>query len=617
MNTENTIHEYLGFLLDNHDTMKDWGDEGFLENKDKCIIKTLIKRQPNNWTSKMSFNAWKILEKYQSELDDSNVSFDDIEKPDYCNHIGEITEDSSNVVDILKNKFIIKNPCCKMQELFSIYDGEIQKEFNLDNLYKLTPFILNNKININKEYFKFINMFLNLISIDEMYNGFNTKKILNFELKPFQAIGCLYMLLNRRVILGDEMGLGKTIQALASVVLSDQKPCLVICPNILKLNWENEIDIHFKNQKFELLKAKSKKDSDFYIINYESVHNHLDKIKEIGFKSVILDESHYLKNEKAKRTISSLKAIKNIEYRFALTGTAILKTPVELISQLKAINQLDCFGNENDFIEKFCGNSNTQWGKDLRKGASNIDILNRELREFCFIRREKDMLGKDLPDKKRTYIYLNTKTRDYQRKHKEFLLLNKKEKVQKLEELRQHAAKDKLNSSKEWIDNFLETEKKLIVFAYHKEIQNKLIEFYPNAAKITSNMTDKDRDNNKHRFMTDDNCKLIICSLKSSSVGLTLTAASDALFVEMDWCAANNTQAEDRCHRIGQKNNVNIWYLISKGTIEEYILNVVEKKRSLLEKVYKTNKSDETSESLVINDVIEDINNKKMPSRID
>ena len=79
-------------------------------------------------------------------------------------------------------------------------------------------------------------------------------------------------------------------------------------------------------------------------------------------------------------------------------------------------------------------------------------------------------------------------------------------------------------------------------------------------------MSPVERERNVRLFMENENCKLIICSLKAASVGLTLTAASDVLFVEMDWCAATNNQAEDRCHRIGQKNNVNIWYLISKGT---------------------------------------------------
>ncbi len=588
MSIEKTIQHCLNFLIDANKEAKEWDDEGFLDSSDAGLVRMLSKRHRNQWTAKMAFTGWEILSKYKDELCDCDISFQDIEKPDYISE-DKITKSDYNIVNIVEGKFKILNPCVDMQETFQSKNNEITIEFNLESLYSIFPFIQNNKIRIDKEYFKFINMYLNRLGTDDMFIGFqNNLDNFNFQLKPFQAIGCLYMLLNKRMILGDEMGLGKTIQALASVELSNQKPCLIICPNSLKLNWKKEITNCFNNQKIEVLNKKSKKNADFYIVNYESLHNYLDLIQEIKPKSAILDESHYVKNQKTKRTASCQKAIKNIEYRFALTGTAILKSPVDLISQLKIINRLDYFGCENTFIEKFCGNSNTQWGKDIRKGSSNITVLNKELRESCFIRRIKEQVTKDLPEKSRSYIYLNSSTKEYKKEFKLFQELPQKEKIHKLEKLRQLAAKEKLEDVKEWINNFQETERKLVVFAYHKEIQDSLIKAYPNAAKIVSGMSDEKRQENVDLFMEDDSCKIIICSLKAASVGLTLTAASDVLFAEMDWCAANNTQAEDRCHRIGQKNNVNIWYLVAKNTIEEQILKVVADKLSLYEQVYNS-----------------------------
>lgn len=595
MGIEKTIQYCLNFLIDSNKEAKEWDDEGFLDKSDITFLRTLSKRHHNQWTAKMAYTGWELLNKYKDELKECDITFDKVEKPDYISE-DKITENDLNIVNIVNSKFKILNPCKEMQELFPSKEKEITADFNLENLYNIFPFIQRNKIRIDKEYFKFINMFLNKLDPDDMFLGFKDNlNNFNFQLKPFQAVGCLYMLLNKRMILGDEMGLGKTIQALASVELSGQKPCIVICPNSLKINWKREISNCFKNQQIDILNKKSKKDADFYIINYESLHNYIDLIKEIKPKSVILDESHYVKNQKAKRSLSCQQAIRNIEYRFALTGTAILKSPVDLISQLKIINRLDHFGCENTFIETFCGNSNTQWGKDVRKGASNITKLNRELRESCFIRRVKEQVTKDLPEKSRSYIYLNSSTKEYKKAFKNFLDLPQKEKIHKLEELRQIAANEKLDDVKEWINNFQETERKLVVFAYHKEIQEKLIAAYPKSAKIISGMSDNERQDNIDLFMNDENCKIIICSLKAGSVGLTLTAASDVLFAEMDWCAANNTQAEDRCHRIGQKNNVNIWYLIAKNTIEEQILNVVSSKLSLYEQVYNSN----------INDIIE------------
>jgi SWI/SNF-related matrix-associated actin-dependent regulator 1 of chromatin subfamily A len=590
MSLEKTIHACLGFLFDSNEESKEWLGEGFLNGSDLVMIKTLTKRHYNQWTSKMAFNGWELLEKYKDELEEFDITFSDVEKPDYVSE-DRITDKDFNLVNIVANEFKILNPTDSIKKAFNKEDEgkEIKFDFNLANLYKLLPFFQGNELRISKEYFKFINMYLNLIKSEEMFSGFkgHTRNF-NFELKPFQAVGCLYMLLNKRMILGDEMGLGKTIQALSSVEISKQKPCIIVCPSTLKLNWLNEIEKNFKNQKIEILNKKSKKDADYYIINYESLHKYFDLIEEIKPRSAILDESHYVKNKKTKRTTSCLKAIKNIEYRFALTGTAILKSPSELISQLKVINRLDHFGCENTFIEKFCGNSQTQWGNDIRKGASNLNILNRELRESCFLRREKDQVTKDLPDKMRSYIYLDNVSKKYKSFMEEFSRFSHRERLDKIEYLRMLAAEDKLESLKEWINNFQQTEKKLVVFAYHRKIQNELLKAYPDAASILSDMSDQEKNQNKERFMKDDSCKLIICSLKSASVGLTLTSASDVLFAEMDWCAANNIQAEDRCHRIGQKNNVNIWYLITKNTIEENILNVVSKKMELFSNLYNS-----------------------------
>ena len=588
MDIEKKIHYCLGFLLDNHNDMIEWDGEGILDRNSVLVIGSLLSKSPNKWTSKMAFNGWKIVAKYKKDLLESEIAFKDIKKPDYIEE-ERILPNDSNILNIENNKFVIQSPCTVVQDFFNTKNNEISINFNLENLFKLYPLIRINKLKINKEYSKFLNTFLNLVDVESMHDGFSNeyKTNFNFELKAFQAVGCLFMLLNKRVLLGDDMGLGKTIEALAAVEISGKKPCLILCPNNLRLNWFSEIVKNIKNVSVDCLSKKSKKDADYYIINYESLHKNIEIIDEIKPVSVILDESHYLKNQNAKRTLSCLKAINNIEYRFALTGTAILKSPVDLVSQLKILNKLDSFGGENNFIEKYCGNSNTKWGKDIRRGASNLKDLNKNLRENCFLRREKSKVISDLPEKTRTYIKMAINSKKYKELMKEFSQLKRNKKFEKIEQLRQLAANEKLDSVKEWINNFQESEGKLVVFAYHTEIQKKLLEAYPNAAGICAGMTDVERNDNKNRFMEDDDCRIIICSLKSGSVGLTLTAASNVLFAEMDWCAANNSQAEDRCHRIGQKNAVNVWYVIAQDTIEEYIYEVVEKKRELIDKIYQ------------------------------
>lgn len=596
MDIEKKIYNYLGLLSDAHNDMLEL-DDGFLDRNSILVITVLLKKPYKKWTSKMAFNGWKILEKYQDELKSYKINFHDIKRPDYIEEV-KISPNDNNIFKIVQNKFIIEKPTLNIKKILNIENKEnenfISFDFNLSNIYKIIFLIKENEIKVNKEYFKFINMYLNIIPSDQMFDGFSMemKKNFNFELKPFQAIGCLFSILNKRILLGDEMGLGKTIQSIATIEIANLKPALIICPKNLKLNWESEISNSLINKKIEFLNSKSSLDADFYITNYESLHKNISIIKNIKPKSIVLDESHYLKNEDAKRTKTSLSIINNIEYRFSLTGTAILKTPVDLISQLRILNNLDAFGGETNYIENFCGNSNTKWGKDIRKGSSNLSMLNRRLRETCFLRRHKSDVIKDLPEKTRSYIYMEINKKKYNETLKEFKNLSRQEKLLKIVKLRQITAREKMESVKEWIYNFQESEKKLVVFAYHNEIQQELLKEYPSAAKILSGMSDKERDDNKNKFMEDPECKIIICSLKSASTGLTLTAGSDVLFVEMDWCVSNNIQAEDRCHRIGQLNAVNIWYIIAKGTIEEYIHQVVERKRDLIDKIYNSDKDD-------------------------
>jgi SNF2 family DNA or RNA helicase len=144
------------------------------------------------------------------------------------------------------------------------------------------------------------------------------------------------------------------------------------------------------------------------------------------------------------------------------------------------------------------------------------------------------------------------------------------------------AARGKLEPAVEWIEAFLESGEKLVVFTRHREIGDRLLEAFVAAAVATGRIAADARTREIARFQEDPACRLIVCSLDAAGVGITLTAASNVAFLEMGWTPATHDQAEDRVHRIGQQNAVTAWYILAADTIDERIAAVVERKRRLV-----------------------------------
>lgn len=467
---------------------------------------------------------------------------------------------------------------------------------------------------------------------------------------PFQKAGIKYAMDRKRVIIGDEMGLGKTIQGLGTVYATNAFPCLILVPASLKYNWQAEVDacvpgkiVHVADKETGSLLLQM---ADVIVTNYEQLIDGkcafedstkkevrlsplgIKLSKYCKFKSVLLDEAHYIKNAAAARTMATQKicdAIETIEYRILLTGTPMLNRPSEFYSLLKFLKRIDEFGGYWHFMTYFCGLEKTKFGMQA-KGANHAKELNDGLRASCYVRRKKKDVLKELPDKLRTTYYCDiTNWAEYKRakkdvvewvkervlKDKEFLdsiahhpqyqqelLISQRqadkaeraergEMMVRLTALKRVAAEGKLKAAKDWIDNFLESGEKLVIFATHKFMLDQLVEWYPKSARIRSEMSAEERQHNVQRFQSDPTCGVIIGAMGTSAanspagVGHTLTAASHTLFLELGWNNALHDQCEDRCHRIGQKDNVTAHYLISKGTIEEWLARIIEDKRAI------------------------------------
>ncbi|HSH51456.1 MAG TPA: DEAD/DEAH box helicase [Bacteroidales bacterium] len=457
---------------------------------------------------------------------------------------------------------------------------------------------------------------------------------LKMELFPFQKEGVAFIeAKNGRALIGDEMGLGKTVQALAWLKLQKKKrPAIILCPASLKLNWAQEAQKWMRKPNIQILSGKKpeqKITGDIIIINYDILANKYETKKDINGKKrkkeikrtgwvdylidinpqvLIADECHLFKDSKSNRTKGTMKLGKKTPHVIALSGTPIVNRPLEGLNAIQLIDP-NIIGSAWKYKMRYCGAKYNGFGWNFN-GASNTDELHEKLTQTIMIRRLKKDVLKDLPDKiySHTPMELSNKKKykkaeddfiSYVREHKgekEAEKIKSAEALAKIEGLKQIAVQGKMKQSIEWIKNLLETEEKVVVFGTHKFVVEALMkEFGDIAVKIDGSVSGADRDKAIQAFQNKKKIKLFIGNIQAAGVGLTLTAASSVVFLELPWTPGELQQAEDRCHRIGQKDAVNIYYLLASGTIEEEIATLIDKKRKILDAVLDGKETDQDS----------------------
>jgi len=314
--------------------------------------------------------------------------------------------------------------------------------------------------------------------------------------------------------------------------------------------------------------------------------------------AVILDECHYIKTKDSLRTNAVLKMVEKAKHVIALSGTPLLNRPVELYNPVNAVSP-HLFPSFFDFAKRYCGAFKGKYGWDYT-GCTNTEELHKTLTSTCMIRRLKKDVMPELPPKVRTVVPLELTNRiTYQRAEDAFIeylqsfdsakaqRAKQAEQLVKLEVLKKLAVDGKLGSCIKWIEDFLESGEKLVVFAHHKDVIQKLEKrFKKICVKIDGGVSPKNRQKAVNKFQNDAQCTLFLGNLDAASVGLTLTAASNTCFIEFGWTPGVMVQAEDRVHRIGQEaDSVNAWYLTAINTIEADIIRLVEKKARILDQI--------------------------------
>lgn len=456
-------------------------------------------------------------------------------------------------------------------------------------------------------------------------------------LYPFQKAGVEYIARNKRVLVGDQMGLGKTITTIAAIRHLDAFPAIVVVPNTLKRNWEREFngwidsEVIILNSDSDIGQALDHP-FDVVICNYNTAVKYQKELAGYGFTTAVADESHFLKNAKAQRTKAFKAIAKKAEIVLELTGTAIVNRPKEILSQLEILGKIDEFGGSWKFLNHYCDGKRTRFGWDF-SGHSNMEDLHGKLRAHCYVRREAEDVLTELPDLTRGVAELPiTNRKEYRRAEndllqylkefdykedvvakwykKEYKLdwvdatdeekrdaykLHKQNKVAgaasaehlvQINHLKQLTAKGKMAGAIEWVENFLESGEKLVLFAHHTAFIKEFAAHF-NAPYITGEVHADKRQDIIDDFQGNPETKLIILNLAVGGVGITLTAASHLAFLELGWTPGEHDQAEARIHRIGQKNHANIYYLLGEDTIDLKIFNLINEKRTVTDSINK------------------------------
>lgn len=436
-------------------------------------------------------------------------------------------------------------------------------------------------------------------------------------LYPFQLDGVKFLeARNGNALIADSMGLGKTIQALGWLKLHPElRPAVIVVPASLKLNWEREARKWLgKNVSIAMPQGKSPDrkvvwNKDLIIINYDILAYWLDAILQQSPAVMVVDESHYVKNIKAQRTKAVKELGKLVKHKVFLTGTPVVNHPAEFFTVLNMLEPRE-FNSWMRFTRRYCAAKHNGFGWDV-SGASNTEELHGKLQGKIMLRRKKEDVLKDLPAKRRHAVPMDIDNRkeysaaaaDLVGWLKEKFGSGKAEKAAQAEALvqfnylKQLAAEGKRSNAVQWIKDSLDSNGKLVLFAVHHTMIDYLAEELRNynPVVVDGRVSQEKRQAAVDAFQQDPSCRLFIGNIRAAGVGLTLTAASNVVFLELDWVPANLLQAEDRIHRIGQEAECAAWYLVAGGTIEEDIARLLDEKRQVLEAVLDGKEVDETS----------------------
>ena len=430
-------------------------------------------------------------------------------------------------------------------------------------------------------------------------------KGLKMELYPYQEVGVeFFHNSNGKAILADVPGTGKTAQSLAYVLHAGFSRTLVICPASVKFAWEMEVK-KWTSLKSFVVDPKTKlsdipHDVQIVIINYDVLKKHFNELMKYKWDCMIVDEAHFCKSNKAIRSKIVKQLSKVIPHSLLLTGTPVLSRAIELFNLLNIIDP-QVWNNWYQYAVRYAGGRHTYFGFEA-KGSTNLEELKTRIGKY-FLRRTKEEVLKELPPKIKIEVPVDL-AKEYQdqyrmvsenlirylREHKheqskDIIRAMHAEKLVKLNLLREIIAAGSVDVAYEIISNIIDSGEKVLVFScFNAPLKKLFLNFADKAVILLGETPVGDRGGIIKKFQEDPNCKIFFGGIKSAGTGITLTAASNVVILDLPFNPADLDQAINRAHRPGADyESLNIYQITVRNSISEFIKKMLDRKQEIID----------------------------------
>jgi SNF2 family DNA or RNA helicase len=449
---------------------------------------------------------------------------------------------------------------------------------------------------------------------------------------------------HRSYLLADEPGLGKTAQALLAAQVSNSYPLLVVVPNVVKMNWAREVDLWTPNKTATVIHGSGENldaFADVVIVNYDVLDRHVGWLGTLGFKGMVVDEAHFIKNRESQRSKHVLALAQSIRSRsrnalmIALTGTPLINTIEDFRAIWQFLGWIDGEKPTAQLMERLEENGLTPadfgFFAEARQTVIDMGIVRRKKLDVAAdlpskriadlpveldddlgrsIRQAEHDLGIRLLSRYRALLKARTESADIP--HPELVRM-----VARAELEESKAAKTgenvftmvrKIGQAKavlaaDYTAQLARSVGKVVFFAKHIDVMDAAEETLARrglkTVSIRGDQTAAFRQNQVDAFNNDPDVSVVVASLTAAGVGLNLQAASNVVLAELSWTSAEQTQAIDRVHRIGQAEPVTAWRIIASQTIDAKIAELIDSKAGLAARALDGDDSEIAAESSV------------------
>ena len=431
---------------------------------------------------------------------------------------------------------------------------------------------------------------------------------------------------HRTYLLADEPGLGKTAQALLAAQAANAYPLLVVVPNVVKNNWVREAGMWTPSRTATVIHGDGVDIdgfADIVVVNYEVLDRHVGWLGQHGFRGMVVDEAHFIKNKTSQRSRNTLQLSRKIRERMgrpllmALTGTPLINDIEDFRAIWEFLGWIDDKKPLGDLMLKLEDTGMTPADKAFYPAA------RRAVVDMGIVRRRKVDVAADLPERRIADlpVELDDEASKSIRHAEEELtrrLLARYESAMEArrsgptsgiddELIRRVAEWEREDSTTETGDNVFAVMRrigqakallaadyaaqlarsagKVVLFAKHIDVMDRAEELFAQRgigySSIRGNQTNTARQHAVDSFWNDPETKIVVCSLTAAGVGINLQVASNVVLAELSWTDAEQTQAIDRVHRIGQDDPVTAWRIIAAQTIDARIADLIDSKAGL------------------------------------